>query len=39
LVSLAQGLKQNANAQFGNIAEMSQISVYPDWGSQYSQRR
>jgi putative ABC transport system permease protein len=37
LVSLAQGLKQNANAQFGNIAEMSQISVYPDWGSQYSQ--
>ena len=37
LVSLAQGLKQNANAQFGNIAEMSQISVYPDWGSQFSQ--
>ena len=37
LVSLAQGLKQSANAQFGNIAEMSQISVYPDWGSQYSQ--
>jgi putative ABC transport system permease protein len=37
LVSLAQGLKQSANAQFGNIAEMSQISVYPDWGSQFSQ--
>lgn len=34
LVSLAQGLKQNASAQFGNIAEMSQISVYPDWEAQ-----
>ena len=28
LVSLAQGLKQNANAQFGTIAEMSRLSVY-----------
>ncbi|HPL70110.1 MAG TPA: ABC transporter permease [Brevefilum sp.] len=37
LVSLAQGLKQSASAQFGNIAEMSQIRVYPDWGSQMSQ--
>ena len=37
LVSLAQGLKQNANAQFGKIAEMSQISVYPDWESQWPQ--
>ena len=36
LVSLAQGLKQNANQQFGNIAEMSQIMVYPDWESSYS---
>ena len=35
LVSLAQGLKQNADAQFGNIAQMSQISVYPDWESQW----
>jgi putative ABC transport system permease protein len=34
LVSLAQGLKQTASAQFGNIAEMSQISVYPDWEAQ-----
>jgi putative ABC transport system permease protein len=31
LVSLAQGLQQNANEQFGSIAEMSQITVYPDW--------
>jgi putative ABC transport system permease protein len=31
LVSLAQGLKQNANEQFGNIAEMSQIQVMPNW--------
>ncbi len=31
LVSLAQGLQQNANEQFGSIAEMSQIAVYPDW--------
>lgn len=37
LVSLAQGLKQNANAQFGNIAEMSRISVYPNWEAQWSQ--
>lgn len=37
LVSLAQGLRQNANAQFGNIAQMSQISVYPDWESQWLQ--
>ncbi|MGI6741162.1 MAG: ABC transporter permease [Brevefilum sp.] len=37
LVSLAQGLKQNASAQFGNIAELSQISVYPDWESQMMQ--
>lgn len=36
LVSLAQGLKQNANQQFGNIAEMSQITVYPDWESSYA---
>ena len=33
LVSLAQGLRQNANDQFGNIAEMSQITVMPDWNS------
>ncbi|MDY6873584.1 MAG: FtsX-like permease family protein [Chloroflexota bacterium] len=31
LVSLAQGLQQNATDQFGSIAEMSQITVYPDW--------
>lgn len=33
LVSLAQGLKQNANQQFGNINEMSQITVMPNWES------
>jgi putative ABC transport system permease protein len=33
LVSLAQGLRQNASEQFGNIAQMSQISVMPDWES------
>lgn len=31
LVSLAQGLQQSANEQFGNVAQMSQISVMPDW--------
>ena len=31
LVSLAQGLQQNANEQFGNIAEMSRINVMPNW--------
>lgn len=31
LVSLAQGLQENANEQFGNIAEMSQIQVMPNW--------
>ena len=33
LVSLAQGLQQNANQQFGNINEMSQITVRPNWES------
>ncbi len=31
LVSLAQGLQQNATDRFGNIAEMSQITVMPNW--------
>ena len=31
LVSLAQGLQQNANKQFGNIAELSRITVMPNW--------
>jgi putative ABC transport system permease protein len=31
LVSLALGLQKNANEQFGSVAEMSQITVQPDW--------
>ncbi len=31
LVSLAMGLQQNANEQFGSVAEMSQITVMPNW--------
>jgi len=31
LVSLAQGLQKNANEQFGNIAEMSRITVMQNW--------
>lgn len=37
LVSLAQGLRQNANEQFGNIAEMSQITVMKNWDSVISE--
>ncbi len=33
LVSLAQGLQENASEQFGNLDQMSQISVMPDWES------
>lgn len=31
LVSLAMGLQQNANERFGSVAEMSQITVMPNW--------
>ena len=31
LVSLAMGLQKNANEQFGSVAEMSQITVMPNW--------